>query len=82
MHCSNKKRHRDSIGQIMVRSKQTGFDIEVLLTSKPRKKHFQTTVESVLAYRARSWTVTKSLEKAIDYAYTRMLRAVMKISWE
>ena len=40
MHCSNKKRHRDSIGQIMVCSKQTGFDIEVLLTSKPRKKLF------------------------------------------
>ena len=79
---SNKKRHRDSIGQIMVSSKQTGFDIEVLPTSKPRKKHFQTTVKSVLAHRARSWTVTKSLEKAIDYAYTRMLRAVMKISWE
>ena len=46
------------------------------------RNYFQTTVESVLAYRARSWTVTKSLEKAIDYAYTRMLRAVMKISWE
>ena len=74
-YCSNKKKHRDSIGQIMVCSKQTGFDIEV--PANLERNYFQTTVELVLAHRARSWTVTKSPEKAIGYAYTRMLRAVL-----
>ena len=44
--------------------------------------YFQATVQSVLVYGATSWTITKSLEKTIDGAYTRMLRAALNISWK
>ena len=43
---------------------------------------FRATVESVLVYGSTSWTLTESLEKTLDGAYTRMLRAVHNISWK
>ena len=42
---------------------------------------FKTTVQSVLLYGSSSWTLTKTLEKKIDGAYTKMLRVVKGISW-
>ena len=47
-----------------------------------KRKYFQATVESVLVSGATSWTLTKSLEKSLDGAYTRMLRAVLDLSWK
>ena len=47
-----------------------------------KRNYFQATVESVLVYGATSWTITKSLEKTIDGAYTRMLRVALNISWK
>ena len=42
---------------------------------------FQATVESVFLYGSETWTVTKSTEKSIDGAYTRMLRSALNVSW-
>jgi len=35
-----------------------------------------------MIYGATSWSLTSSLEKKLDGAYTRMLRAVLNISWK
>ena len=42
---------------------------------------YRTTIESVLMYGAETWTLTKTLEKRLDGAYTRLLRAALNISW-
>ena len=50
----------------------------------PRKlkiQFFKATVESILLYGSGTWTLTKSLEKRLNGNYTRMLRAVLNISW-
>ena len=52
--------------------KQSGCDM--------KKNWFEATVESVLVFGATSWPITKSLKKAIDGAYTRILRVVLNIS--
>ena len=51
------------------------------LPSHLKRHFFRATIESVLIYGATSWTLTSSLEKRLDGAYTRMLRAVLNISW-
>ena len=43
---------------------------------------FRATVESVLLYGAESWTLTSSMSKRLDGTYTRMLRAVLDVSWK
>ena len=41
-----------------------------------------TTIESVFLYGSETWTLTRSTEKKIDGAYTRMLRtALINVSW-
>ena len=42
---------------------------------------FLATVESVFLYGSETWTLTKSTEKQIDGAYTRMLRTALNVSW-
>ena len=42
---------------------------------------FRATVESVLFCYV-SWTLIKSLEKRLNANYTRMLRAILNISWK
>lgn len=44
---------------------------------------FRATVEMVLLYGATTWTLTKYLESKLDGdgTYTRMLRAILNISW-
>ena len=39
-------------------------------------------VESVLLYGSEAWTITKKHEKKLDGTYTRMLRAILNISWK
>ena len=46
-----------------------------------KRSFFRATVESVLMYGATAWTLTKTLEARLDGTYTRMLRAVLNISW-
>ena len=46
-----------------------------------KKRLFTITVESVLLYGCESWTMTKSTEKILDGAYTRLLRSALNISW-
>ena len=47
-----------------------------------KRNFFWAAVESVLVYGSISWTLTTQLEKKIDGAYTRMLRAALKKSWK
>ena len=47
-----------------------------------KRNFFRATVESVLLYGSSSWTLTKHLKARLDGAYTRMLRAVLNISWK
>ena len=46
-----------------------------------KRNFFRAAVESVVVYRSITWTLTQSIEKKIDGAYTRMLRAVTNTSW-
>ena len=46
-----------------------------------KKDFFRATVEFILLYGATAWTLTKTLESKLDGTYTRMLRAVLNISW-
>ncbi|KAJ8381294.1 hypothetical protein SKAU_G00020720 [Synaphobranchus kaupii] len=52
-------------------------------SSLPRRiklSFFYATVESVLLYGSECWTLKPTLQKSLDGCYTRMLRAVLKIS--
>ena len=42
---------------------------------------FTATVETVLLYGCEAWTLTPALERSLNGCYTRMLRAVLNISW-
>lgn len=52
------------------------------LPANIKRNFFRATVESVLLYGATTWTLTSTLEKTLDGTYTRMLRAVLNISWK
>ena len=47
-----------------------------------KRNFFRATVESVLIYRASTWTLTKSLMKKLNGTYTRMIRAILNIPWQ
>ena len=46
-----------------------------------KRNFFRATVEFILLYGATAWTLTKTLRSKLDGTYTRMLRAVLNISW-
>ena len=47
-----------------------------------KRSFFQTAVVSILLYGCTTWTLTKRLEKKLDGNYTRMLRAILNLSWQ
>ena len=47
-----------------------------------KREFFRSTVETVLLYGSSTWTLTKKVEKTLDGTYTRMLRAVLNVSWK
>ena len=47
------------------------------MPDKLKRHFFRAPVESVLVYGAISWTLTVKLDRKIDGAYTRMLRAAV-----
>ena len=51
------------------------------LTDKMKRSFFQAAVTSILLYGCTTWTPTKRLEKKLDSNYTRMLRAILNMSW-
>ena len=48
--------------------------------SRQIKLSFYATVEAVLLYGSKYWTLKPTLQKSLDGCYTRMLRAVLNIS--
>jgi len=52
------------------------------LSANLKRSFFRATIESVLIYEATFWSLTSTLEKKLDSAYTRMLSAVLNISWK
>ena len=52
------------------------------LPEKMKREFFRAIVESVLVYGSSSWTLTIALQKKLDGNYTRMLRAILNISWK
>ena len=46
-----------------------------------KRSFFQVAVASILLYWCTTWTLTKRLEKKLDGNYTRMLRAILNMSW-
>jgi len=44
-------------------------------------RFFQATIETVMLYGSDSWTLTDSLRRRLNGTYTRMLRAVFRVSW-
>ena len=55
--------------------------MEIRLTDKMRRSFFQAAVVSILLYGCTTWTLTKRLNKKLDGNYTRMLRAILNMSW-
>ena len=51
------------------------------LTDKMKLSFFQAAVVSILLYGCTTWTLTKQLENKLDGNYTRMLRAILNMSW-
>ena len=53
------------------------------LSNDLKRSFFRATVKSIMMYGATTWTLTKSLylNQKLDGTYTRMLRAVLNISW-
>ena len=51
------------------------------LTDKMRRSFFQASIVSILLYGCTTWTLTKWMEKKLDGNYTRMLRAILNMSW-
>ena len=47
-----------------------------------KRSFFQASVVSILLYGCTTWTLTKRLDKKLDGNYTRMLRAILKQSWQ
>ena len=47
-----------------------------------KKQLLVPTLESALFYRAEAWTFTAQQEKSLDWAFTRMLRTGVNISWK
>ena len=47
-----------------------------------KRSFFQVAVVSILLYGCTTWTLTERLEKKLDGNYTRMLRAILKKSWQ
>ncbi|XP_066915257.1 uncharacterized protein [Clytia hemisphaerica] len=47
-----------------------------------KRNFFRAVIESILLYGSAAWTLTKAHEKMLDGTYTRMLRAVLNISWQ
>ena len=43
---------------------------------------FQAVVVSILLYGCTTWTLTKHMEKKLDGNYTRMLQAILNMSWK
>ena len=52
------------------------------LSDQLKRSFFRATVESVLIYGSTTWTLTSKLEKKLNGAYTRMLRAALNRSWK
>ena len=46
-----------------------------------KRNFFRAAVEFVLVYGSVTWTLTQSIEKKIEGAYTRILRAVTNTTW-
>ena len=53
-----------------------------VLTDKMKRSFFQAAVTSILLYGCTTWTLTKRLEKNLDGNYTRILRAILNMSWQ
>ena len=66
----------------MGHSKQTVHNMEIHPTCPHERDFFQATVLTVLLYGCTAWTLTKRLENKLDGNCTRMLRAVLNISWQ
>ena len=52
------------------------------LTDKMKRSFFQDVVVSILLYGCTTWTLTKRLEKKLNGNYTRMLSAILNMSWQ
>ena len=47
-----------------------------------KREFFRSTVGTFLLYGSSTWTLTRKQEKTLDGTYTRMLRAVLNVSWK
>ena len=52
------------------------------LSTTLKRNLFRAVVEYVLLYGSKAWTLTKKHEKKLDGTYTRILRAILNISWK
>ena len=51
------------------------------LTDKIKRNFFQAAVGSILLYGCTPWMLTKPMKKKLDSNYTRMLQAILNMSW-
>ena len=52
------------------------------LTDKIKRSFLQAAIVSILLYGCTTWTLTKQMKKKLHDNYTRMLRAILYMSWK
>ena len=65
----------------MVSTSQTGYILEIGASGGLKIGFSGATVETILLYGSTAWTLTQSLDKKLDGAYTKMLRMVKNVTW-
>ena len=63
-------------------TQQNDESVEIKPKNHLKVGFFGATVESVLLYGAECWTMTGKMRNRLDGTYTRMLRAVLGVSWK
>jgi hypothetical protein len=53
----------------------------VNIDNKVKINLFRSTIESILLYNATTWTITATLAKKLDGAYTKLLRYALNVKW-
>ena len=63
-------------------TQQNNESVEINLKNHLKVGFFRATVECVLLYGAECWTMTGKIRNRLHGTYTRMLRAVLGVSWK
>ena len=75
------KRHEDEKAQMWTAIRKLDNTWKSNLPWKLTLNFLRSTVESILLYGAKTWTMTKTMNSENDGTYTRLLRHALNINW-